>query len=125
MFRLNVLLPPVRTTVGYNATLGTSCSLAKLLCTCTYVYFINLVKFIITFRQTIEAPAGLRLVELRHPADGAVIHHWEFLTAHPPTSFTLPVSELNDILRVRVVKFSILALDDRGNIAKQEFDLCA
>ena len=101
----------------------------KLLCTCTCTYecFVNLVKFIhvITFRQTIESPAGLRLVELRHPADGAVIHHWEFLTAHPPTSFTLPVSELDDILRVHVVKFSILALDDRGNIAKQEFDLCA
>ncbi|XP_031551520.1 uncharacterized protein LOC116288818 [Actinia tenebrosa] len=60
----------------------------------------------------IEAPNGLRLIELQNKTHGEVFKHWEFLDACPPTRFSL---DRDDIIKQ---ESTILIEDDLGNIQR-------
>jgi hypothetical protein len=68
----------------------------------------------------VEAPNGLRLIELQNKLHGEVCKHWEFLDACPPTRFCL---DRDDIIKQEAI---ILVEDDLGNIHRSgpfyEFD---
>ena len=63
----------------------------------------------------IEAPLGIRLIELWDKKHSEVYQHWEFLQPHPPTKFTLCRSEVQDKASTLLVE------DDKGNIFRTPF----
>ena len=74
-------------------------------------------------RFTVTSGYGLRLVEIRHPPEGAVVHHWEFPSEEPVTSFSLPVDQFYDIFGKDIRQFTVLGIDRVGNVVKKKFDL--
>lgn len=63
----------------------------------------------------IEAPLGIRLIELWDKKHSEVYQHWEFLQPHPPTKFALSRTEVEDKASTLLVE------DDRGNIFRTPF----
>lgn len=63
----------------------------------------------------IEAPLGIRLIELWDKKHSEVYQHWEFLQPHPPTKFTLSRTEVQDKASTLLVE------DDKGNIFRTSF----
>ena len=63
----------------------------------------------------IEAPHGIRLIELWDKKHSEVYQHWEFLQPHPPTKFTLSRTEVEDKASTLLVE------DDKGNIFRTAF----
>ena len=63
----------------------------------------------------IEAPHGIRLIELWDKKYSEVYQHWEFLQPHPPNTFTLSRTEVKDKASTLLVE------DDKGNIFRTSF----
>ena len=63
----------------------------------------------------IEAPLGIRLIELWDKKHSEVYQHWEFLQPHPPTKFALSRTEVQDKASTLLVE------DDKGNIFRTSF----
>ena len=63
----------------------------------------------------IEAPLGIRLIELWDKKHSEVYQHWEFLQPYPPTKFTLSRTEVQDKASTLLVE------DDKGNIFRTSF----
>lgn len=63
----------------------------------------------------IEAPLGIRLIELWDKKYSEVYQHWEFLQPHPPNTFTLSRSDAKDQASTLLVE------DDQGNIFRTAF----
>ena len=63
----------------------------------------------------IEAPLGIRLIELWDKKHSEVYQHWEFLQPHPPTKFTLSRAEVEDKASTLLVE------DNKGNIFRTSF----
>lgn len=63
----------------------------------------------------VEAPLGIRLIELWDKKHSEVYQHWEFLQPHPPNTFTLSRSEVRDQASTLLVE------DDQGNICRTAF----
>ena len=63
----------------------------------------------------IEAPLGIRLIELWDKKHSEVYQHWEFLQPHPPTKFTLSRTEVGGKASTLLVE------DDKGNIFRTPF----
>lgn len=68
----------------------------------------------------IEAPQGIRLIELWDKEHSEVYQHWEFLQPRPPNTFTLSRTEVKDKASTLLVE------DDTGNIFRTSFvyDYC-
>jgi len=63
----------------------------------------------------IEAPLGIRLIELWDKKHSEVYQHWEFLQPHPQTKFTLSRTEVEEKASTLLVE------DDKGNIFRTSF----
>ncbi|KAJ7378717.1 hypothetical protein OS493_021299 [Desmophyllum pertusum] len=66
-------------------------------------------------RLVIEAPHGIRLIELWDKKHSEVYQHWEFLQPHPPNTFTLSRTDVMDKASTLLVE------DDKGNIFRTAF----
>ncbi|KAI8739982.1 zinc metalloproteinase [Biomphalaria glabrata] len=66
----------------------------------------------------IKSLSGLRVIELRTDPEGAVFHHWEFLSPSPPVEFVLQKNNIPNLPDTGTV--AILAEDNYGNILKKK-----
>lgn len=62
------------------------------------------------------------MVELRSNPEGEVFHHWEFLSATPPTEFVLKQSRVKNV-PADAETVTIFAEDNFGSVLKKKIDL--